>query len=116
MSLNDNITDISTVSTQTVTASSSVYYDTDNKIVAYFYKCGRLVYVTINAGKTKALSAGATIITVPAGYCPVRTVEVSDTTGNYRLHVSTSGKIATVSNLNAQSLIRMSVTYICASS
>lgn len=100
-----------TVTSQTVVESGS-------GLTANFKKCGRLVQMTITAGSlSAAVSAGATLITIPSGYIPIMTFEMEDVYNStpYRIQASTSGIIRCTGAIPASTNLRCSGTWISAS-
>lgn len=78
-----------TVNTLYTGSSTSV---TGNGFTGYLYKYGRMVYFTVNAGSTSAaIAANGAIFTIPAGYRPIRAIEMMDTMGSVRVRVLADG-------------------------
>lgn len=86
----------------------------------YCYKYGRVAFLSIVGGSTSsALASGATVMTLPASYKPIQTVEALDTYNTndndfHRMRVLTSGAISTVEALPSGTGIRVSFCYITA--
>ena len=89
-----------------------------NGFTCYCYKYGRIAYLTIIGGSASAaLAQGATIMTIPAAYKPIQTVEAVDSyNGTHpRIRVITDGTINTPGALASGTNIRVSFCYITAS-
>ena len=90
------------------------YDTTTNLITVNLAKFGHVCTLTVLTGRTKALSSGTTIATLPVGFRPTSTINIWEITTETRYSIGADGVFCTVSPQDSNKMVRLYATYATA--